>query len=1146
MAQAEDTVWLPVLPSMKGFGPALVKGSAAESDKAGGEAGKRFGKALVLGVGAVGAGALATGAALYKVGEIFDDVADTIRVGTGATGKDLDGLVDVAKRVGASVPAEFEDIGATVADVNTRMGLSGETLEKVASQYLEAGRILGEEVDIMKTGAAFNAFKIEGDDVSGALDHLFQVSQATGIGINELADGVARNAPAIQALGFSFEESAAMIGSFDKAGLNSGAIMASMSKGLVTLAKDGEEPQKAFKRVVGEIDGFIKSGDEAGALNLASKVFGTKGATQFIGAMKAGTMNLEDLEKAAGQTGDTILGAGAETMDFAEQWMMFKNKILVWLEPAASAVFGAIGTLMGEITDGVTAFGAAWAANDGDITSSGIPGLMEQLAFYARQTFDYFKDTVIPNLQEFGGWLRENEGTIAAVAGVIGVLLLPIFVRLGVEALIAGGKQVASWAMSGGGAVKTAGLYVINSYKMIGAWVAMSLAAIKSGAETAAIWLMYRLDSLKAMGAMMASKVSIIGSWIAMGAAAVTSGIRTAAVWTGTIIRSAVSGAISFGIQTALVVGGWVLMGVQSLIQGARMAAAWVLAMGPVGWVIAAVIGLVALIVANWDKVSEWTRVAWEAVVGWIVGAWKNVVNFTTIYWGIVTGIFTGVVNFVKNIFAAVFTWLQDYVIKPVFLGIQLYIKAWWFVVSTIFNAVRNFVMVTLAGAFIWFRDSVIVPVFNGIRDVIKTVWEKGIKPVFDFLMNTVTKSIPEAFQKGVDGAKKIWETLLDIAKKPVRFVVDTVVNKGLIGTFNKVAKFLPGIKPLGEVVLPPGFRSGGYTGNLPWNHVAGIVHGDEQVIRAESRRSIEGRVPGFLDALNRFGASALDKAGFRTGGRVNPTKNMTLTQGYSAAHDGIDIGVGVGTPVFATGPGVVTHAGPGARAPGVWGGNEVHIKGGGIERWFAHLSQIGVKVGQQVATGQQIALSGNTGISSGPHLHFGAYSGGWPNAMDPMAYLGGAAAPTGGGGFFDPLSALHSLADGVMKKVIDAVPGGGFMVDAAAGIGKKLITDVGDWAKDKLGMGATAGPQGAHLDPLLYDQGGILRPGFSNVVNRTRDPEYILNPRQWEAMFNLADRPDGGGDTWNVQLPPDASVGDLMDEVSHRDRVNARGGANR
>src|SRR5690606_23953552 len=92
---------------------------------------------------------------LYEVGAIFDDVTDTIRVGTGATGKDLEGLTDVAKNVATTIPTSFEAAGSTIADLNTRLGLTGGTLETVASQYLEAGRILGQEVDIQATTAAF-------------------------------------------------------------------------------------------------------------------------------------------------------------------------------------------------------------------------------------------------------------------------------------------------------------------------------------------------------------------------------------------------------------------------------------------------------------------------------------------------------------------------------------------------------------------------------------------------------------------------------------------------------------------------------------------------------------------------------------------------------------------------------------------------------------------------------------------------------------------------------------------------------------------------------------------------------------------------------------------------------------------------------
>ncbi|MFE7262260.1 phage tail tape measure protein [Streptomyces sp. NPDC057592] len=64
------------------------------------------------------------------------------------------------------------------------------------------------------------------------------------------------------------------------------------------------------------------------------------------------------------------------------------------------------------------------------------------------------------------------------------------------------------------------------------------------------------------------------------------------------------------------VVAAWVFMGAQSLAQGARMAAAWLLAMGPVALVIAAVVGIVALIFSNWDAIVGATSAAWDWVWG--------------------------------------------------------------------------------------------------------------------------------------------------------------------------------------------------------------------------------------------------------------------------------------------------------------------------------------------------------------------------------------------------------------------------------------------------------------------------------------------------------------------------------------------------
>lgn len=306
----------------------------------------KFGKAgplVAAGIAAIPVAAVAAGKALYNIGAEFDGMYDTIRIGTGASGQAFESLKDSARNVAATVPADFDKIGKSLADVNTRTGLTGKTLETVSSQFLEAGRILGEDIDINKATGALNGFNITGKQTEAGMDTLFRVSQATGISMNDLSGILGKNAPALQSLGFSFNESAAMAGLLNKSGLDANKTLSSMGKALLEVSKSGEKPADAFKRVTGEMGAMLKKGDEAGALNLASKLFGTRGAPQFIGALKSGAINMDAIGKAAKGSGDTILGVGKETADAAEAWQLLKNNVKLALEPLSSAVFNAVG-----------------------------------------------------------------------------------------------------------------------------------------------------------------------------------------------------------------------------------------------------------------------------------------------------------------------------------------------------------------------------------------------------------------------------------------------------------------------------------------------------------------------------------------------------------------------------------------------------------------------------------------------------------------------------------------------------------------------------------------------------------------------------------------------------------------------------------
>ncbi|MFG2722814.1 M23 family metallopeptidase [Streptomyces sp. NPDC048416] len=149
--------------------------------------------------------------------------------------------------------------------------------------------------------------------------------------------------------------------------------------------------------------------------------------------------------------------------------------------------------------------------------------------------------------------------------------------------------------------------------------------------------------------------------------------------------------------------------------------------------------------------------------------------------------------------------------------------------------------------------------------------------------------------------------------------------------------------------------------------------------------------------AQSKAAAAARKAAAAKAASWVHPVSHYTLSASFglggtmwSHKHSGQDFAVPSGTPVAAAHGGTVVKAGPVGAGDGPAYGNAIVIRHADrTYSQYAHLSHIGVHVGQSVATGQRIALSGSTGNSSGPHLHFEIRT--TPNygsAVNPVAFL--------------------------------------------------------------------------------------------------------------------------------------------------------------
>jgi murein DD-endopeptidase MepM/ murein hydrolase activator NlpD len=97
------------------------------------------------------------------------------------------------------------------------------------------------------------------------------------------------------------------------------------------------------------------------------------------------------------------------------------------------------------------------------------------------------------------------------------------------------------------------------------------------------------------------------------------------------------------------------------------------------------------------------------------------------------------------------------------------------------------------------------------------------------------------------------------------------------------------------------------------------------------------------------------------------PVTGGVLTQEFHPGHTGIDIAIPTGTQVKTTMDGQVVHAGWNPQGYG----NLVIVENGAYRTYYAHLSSIPVLVGDEVKAGTVIGLSGSTGNSTGPHLHY-------------------------------------------------------------------------------------------------------------------------------------------------------------------------------
>lgn len=378
---------------------------------------------------------------------------------------------------------------------------------------------------------------------------------------------------------------------------------------------------------------------------------------------------------------------------------------------------------------------------------------------------------LLPAIISLTGWMQRNQGTVQRLAPVVVGLVSAMYAYRAALAVAAVATRV--WAVAVG----------VAKVAQVG-WTAITwLATAPVHAHTAAMAL-----SRSTIGTWIGVKAIEVGAWVRSTAASVasTAGVvanRVAMVAHAVASRAAAAATI---IWTAATNGAAIAMRVAGI--------ALRFMSGPIGIIITVIALLAAGIVYLWRHNETFRRIVlavWGAVKVFIAGVvtWFRVVA---------VGYIKAAIDFMVGYYK--FLWS---IVKFIFNLIKSWITIQINAVRAVFTAFGRFFTVTVPG---WFRTGqrFISEIINFWRaDITRRV--DAVKSVLSALGRFVTVTIPNAFRDGVKAIGNFWRGLQELARKPVAFVVNQIINP-FLGGFKRVAGVF-GVKTPEPI---HGFQEGG------------------------------------------------------------------------------------------------------------------------------------------------------------------------------------------------------------------------------------------------------------------------------------------------------------------------------------------------
>ncbi len=325
-----------------------------------GEKSEALGKKLLPVTGAI----VGIGAASTAAFNELDAGYDTIITKTGASGDALESLQGSMDAVFSSLPTEAETAGIAIGEVNTRFGATGKVLEDLSSKFIQFSEINGTDLNgaIDSVDAIMTKFGVDSSYTGEVLGLLTKAGQDTGISMDALQNTLQTNGAILKEMGLDLTSSVNLLAQFESNGVDATTALAGLKKAQQNATADG----KNLKDALGEtIEKIKNASDETKALQIATELFGKKGAAEMTQAIREGRLSVEDLSGALSDYGNVVEDTFNATLDPPDQAKVALNNLKVAGADLGNTLMQTLAPILERVVEKVKDF-TQWFKNLSD------------------------------------------------------------------------------------------------------------------------------------------------------------------------------------------------------------------------------------------------------------------------------------------------------------------------------------------------------------------------------------------------------------------------------------------------------------------------------------------------------------------------------------------------------------------------------------------------------------------------------------------------------------------------------------------------------------------------------------------------------------------------------------------------------------